>query len=120
MYTLPLSPVWRRSRHRGGYSVFCWICVVWYPGGRGSNVVAGAHTRGIQNGTFQFGLIFINVAAKQREHFTALSSVAAKPALWRFPCSNNLYCFCGSKAFNKVVSLRTYLPFDEFCLSVYC
>ena len=48
-----------------------WICVVWYPGGRGSNGVAGAGTGGITNGTFQTRLIFGKAAEKQRERLTS-------------------------------------------------
>ena len=66
---IQLSPLWRRSRHRGGSGVLNWICGVWYPGGRGSYGVAGAGTGGMPNGTFQIRFIFVKVAAKQRNSF---------------------------------------------------
>jgi len=51
--------------------VLDWICGVGYPGGRGSNGVAGAGTGGIPNGTFQTRLIFVKADAKQRDRLTS-------------------------------------------------
>lgn len=66
-----------------------WICGVGYPGGRGSNEVAGAGTGGIPNGTFQIRLIFITLRssantlpqASERLQRSGRSSLAF--ALWR-------------------------------------